>query len=60
MPVVFGIVLYYKFDVLPRGKFKLKYGNLYEGIKLASGPFVILDILHYFLRRMLLGIVTVC
>lgn len=60
IPLIFGVFLIRKFDVLPRGKFKLKYGKLYEGIKLANGKAIIFEILHYFFRRLVLGIVIVC
>lgn len=60
LPVVFTVILWLKFPYLQRPRIKTKYGALYEQLNLKRGRAVILQPLHYFLRRMLLAVVIVC
>jgi hypothetical protein len=57
VPLLFGIVLLRKFTYLRRNKIKIRWGAIFEGLRLDRGRIVVLQPMHYFLRRFVLVVV---
>lgn len=57
VPILFGIVMLRKFSYLRRNKIKIRWGAIFEGLRLDRGRVVVLQPLHFFLRRFVLVVV---
>ena len=54
VPITFVVVMLRKFTYLRRNKIKIRWGAIFEGLRLDRGRLVVLQPLHFFLRRFML------